>query len=47
MKWFNNIKIRFKLFVVIGILLSITIFFAVYAAAGIIYVGENLEELIN
>jgi len=47
MRWFGDIKIRNKLFIVFGILLSVATFFAVYAVVGIINVSNNLEELIN
>ena len=47
MKWFDNIKIKNKLFIVFGILLSISFFFAVFAVVGIIQVGDNLGKLTN
>ena len=47
MKWVDNIKIRNKLIIVFGILLSFTIFFAIYVPVGIVKVGKNLNELIN
>ena len=47
MKWFNNIRIRNKLFIVFGILLGIAVFFAVFAVTGITGVGKNLAEVIN
>ena len=47
MEWFSNVKLRSKLVIAFGMLLSIVIFFAVYAVVGIIGVGKNLEELVN
>ena len=47
MVWFNNIKIRNKLFIVFGLLLCIAVFFAVFAITGITSVGDNLTEMIN
>ena len=47
MEWFNNIRIRNKLFIAFGILLSVAAFFAIFAVVGITKVGDSLEELIN
>jgi len=47
MKWFSDLKIRFKLFFVFGILLGVAALFAIYAVVGIVDVGDNLEELLN
>jgi len=47
MEWFNNVKIKNKLFIVFGIMLCVAIFFAIFAVVGIIDVGQNLEELIS
>ena len=47
MKWFNNIKIRSKLFLVFGILVCITVFFAIFATIQIISITNNVNSLIN
>ncbi|MDR0441995.1 MAG: response regulator [Treponema sp.] len=47
MKWFENIKIRNKLFIVFGILVFIMISFAVFAVTRIVIIGNHYNELIN
>ncbi|MDR0441892.1 MAG: response regulator [Treponema sp.] len=47
MKWFENIKIRNKLFIVFGMLVFIMISFSVFAVARIISMGSHYNELIT
>ena len=47
MKWFGDIKIRSKLFLVFGILVSVMICFAFFATAQIKKLGDNNNELLN
>jgi len=47
MKWFNNVKIRNKLFTVFGMFLAISVFFSVFAIIEIKNIGDNLNALIN
>ena len=47
MQWFDNIKIRNKLFLLFGILVSIMITFAFFAVTQITNLGNNNNELIN
>ena len=47
MEWFNNMRIRYKLFVAFGILVSIACCFAIYAVTGLHNEGNRLNELIN
>ena len=47
MKWFDNIRIRNKLFLVFGMLLFAAVFFAAFAIIEIAGVGDNLTEVID
>ena len=47
MKWFDNLKIRYKLFIVFGMLVCIAGSFAVYAVTAMRSEGEQLSEQIN
>ena len=47
MRWFNNIKIRNKLFFLFGILAFIIISFTVFSVTQIISLGNNINILIN
>ena len=47
MKWFDNIKIRNKLFIVFGLLLAITVFFSAFAIIEVKTIGDSLNALID
>jgi len=47
MKWFDNIKIRSKFFIVFGLLGSTMISFAVFAVTQVVSIGDSIDELIN
>jgi len=47
MKWFDNIKIRNKLFIVFGLLLAITVFFSIFAIIEVETIGDSLNALID
>ena len=47
MKWFENIKIRSKLFFVFGVLVCIMVAFASFVAFEIVYTGDRTERVVN
>ena len=47
MAWFNDMKIRYKLLLVFGIVLCVAVFFAVFAVTRTSQIGVNLGELID
>jgi PAS domain S-box-containing protein len=47
MKWFDNIRIRNKLSIIFGVLVFITVSFAVFAVTQFIAIGNHYNDLIN